>query len=154
MKMEILAYTAGLFDGEGCIHISKVKAGQYNHKLDYHQLHVNLVNTNKKVLNWLKDEFGGSVRRHDIKARSKCWTWYMYTIKAKDFLKLIYPYLIIKKEQAKIAIEFREKRINIQFKDRESQLQEVIRREKCRQKISKLNHRGDINEGIKLSVSI
>ncbi|MBA7577582.1 hypothetical protein ES708_19435 [subsurface metagenome] len=154
MRKEILAYMAGLFDGEGCIHITKTKAGKYNHRSDYHQLQVNLVNTNKKVLDWIKNRFGGSVRRHDIKSRSKAWTWYIYTIKAKDFLKMIYPYLVIKEKQAKIAIEFRENRKNIQWQNKEFQLKEIARREKCRQEISKLNHGGDINAGIKLSISL
>lgn len=144
MKIEILAYTAGLLDGEGSIGIICMKPGKNNnYKLPYHQLHVGIVNTHKGVLDWLKIKFGGSISRHDKNAKSKTWHWTINTRKAAAFLKIIYPYLIIKQGQAKLAIEFRDNRKDIRSKPKEFQLIEVLRREGYRQKIMKLNHGGD-----------
>lgn len=144
MKKEILAYTAGLLDGEGSIGIVVMNPSAKNrYKLPFHQLHVHVVNTNKEVLDWLKDTFGGSICVHDKKSKSDTWTWQIYTKNAKKFLELIYPYLKIKRKQARLAIEFREYRKDIRSKPKEFQLIEVLRREEYRQKIMKLNHGGD-----------
>ncbi len=62
MKDIDLAYIAGLVDGEGCIMITKENRLYTEAKHGYRfWLQVKITNTNKAVLEWVKDLFGGSV---------------------------------------------------------------------------------------------
>ena len=104
-----LAYAAGLFDGEGCIGIYKRKMADC--KVGYHYaLQVRINMADNIILAWLHLHFGGSLI-HD-KPRKSNWksmtSWALWANGAVKFLKLILPYLKLKKEQAKIAIEFQE----------------------------------------------
>ena len=96
------AYAAGLFDGEGCISIcGPLQRGGAN-------LRVVLGNTYKPILEQLKAQFGGSVglgRRATV-CRLTLWQWTLSGDKAVRFLEIVFPYLVIKKEQAQIAFEF------------------------------------------------
>lgn len=101
------AYIAGFFDGEGCISIHKGKI--YGKSINpYHRLTIHLANINENIIDYFVDFFGG-YKRTNYKCRGKerpCHYWVISTQKAANFLKLILPYLKIKKEQATIAIEF------------------------------------------------
>ena len=57
-RTEILAYTAGIVDGEGSIHIfkSKTKQGSAGFKIE---MRVSVSNTNEYLCQWLKMQFGG-----------------------------------------------------------------------------------------------
>ena len=103
MERTDLAYAAGIVDGEGCITISKSKMGNF-------QIQVRVVNTNEWLLQWLKFAFGGRVAPlNDNRKEERGWKpnyyWYLRTEETKEFLKLIYPYLRIKKTQAEIVIK-------------------------------------------------
>lgn len=142
-RRTILAYTAGLVDGEGCIKISINKPNKKNGgKLDKHYLDVNVTNTNKEVIYWLKNEFGGSVYTTygecQGKKHKQIWRWTIVSNQAKDFLKLIYPYFIIKKEQAKLGIEFQKNKKYMNQQKLDFQLKEIAWREYYKQEISKL----------------
>jgi len=112
---EIAAYAAGLFDGEGCIRITrtipKPKSPQSrNHNFCY-TLYISVAMTDPSPIKFLKKHFSGSTR--PVKNRKPgvwrplyCWwTWGKFAI---PFLKIVYPYCLIKKEQIENAIEFRE----------------------------------------------
>ena len=98
------AYAAGLFDGEGCVHIAPyVKRGR-----DYHRLYVILTNTYLPVLKWAQSRWGGYLQqveattlRHRVAFHLRFTEGY-----AEPFLKCILPYLIIKKAQAQIGLAF------------------------------------------------
>jgi hypothetical protein len=82
-----LAYIAGIIDGEGSIGINKIK--NYNGtNTTYYRLLVQVCMVEGCIPQWLCDAFG-----------------------AVSFLKVILPYLKIKKEQAEIAIEFQSQRM-------------------------------------------
>ena len=102
-----LAYYAGLFDGEGCIHIGKthVKKGGL-----LYQLACKIAMYNLPVLEEFKSHFGGSIR-HDKKdpihnKYGLLVTWTIYSSRATTFLSQIMPHLRIKKPQAELAIQF------------------------------------------------
>lgn len=101
-----LAYIAGLFDGEGCIIIERSRP--YNRATVRHWLHVSIANTNKEVLDWIQECFGGAVRRtgNPRGNRQVCWGWYIKSASALLFLTSLLPYLRIKRAQADIAIQF------------------------------------------------
>lgn len=103
----ILAYTAGILDGEGCISVTKRKA---RNKRGYSpDLIVSVPNTKLWLPQWLKMNYGGSVvPRKNISPLSKLpqWKWAITGKQAAEFLKLIVPYLYIKRPEAELAIAF------------------------------------------------
>lgn len=102
-----LAYAGGLFDGEGSIFIGKVKTDRNKSGLLF-RLHIEMCNTNEVAVRRMQLYFGGSVyeRYADIDTRRTLWAWHLRGQKALGFLRIIVPYLRIKKPQAELAIEF------------------------------------------------
>jgi hypothetical protein len=67
-------------------------------------------NTNYKLTDWLKATFGGSVYktvRNDIHHKDY-YTWRINADKAKGILERALPYMLLKDEQARLAIHFQE----------------------------------------------
>lgn len=98
-----IAYIAGFFDGEGSIFISKSRKQYF--------LTVSISNTDKSVLESIQRIMGGSLSKSPDK-RENCSHLFrlrLYCDEAKKFLEKILPYLKIKKEQAKLSIEFQSK---------------------------------------------
>lgn len=102
-----LAYAAGLFDGEGSVFIARGRTNRNKSGL-YFSLRIEFGNTNEQAVRWMQCYFGGSVyeRYADIDTRRTLWAWHLRGQKALGFLKVIVPYLRIKKSQAELAIEF------------------------------------------------
>lgn len=98
------AYAAGLFDGEGSIIIDKPRRGKG------HALMVQLGMREPAAVAWLQERWPGSLRpyAHRLKERDvfTFWHWRRSTSSAAAFLYDILPYLLVKREQAQIAIEF------------------------------------------------
>jgi hypothetical protein len=107
------AYLAGFMDGEGSFSI--VKTYQIKKRVDgskvkgirYH-LHVKITNTNKQVLDWIVEHFGGQLSN-----KKQVCDWkpkWDLTItgngKMESFILAILPYLIVKKQQAQVALDF------------------------------------------------
>jgi hypothetical protein len=109
MKKTDLAYVAGIIDGEGWISIKNrtIKNGNRNYALK-----VGVGNTNEWLINWLKFSFGGSVclKKKWLVNQKQQWIWDLSTKQASEFLKLILPYLRLKKPQAELAISFQSRR--------------------------------------------
>lgn len=88
-------YVAGLFDGEGCIYISK----------DLHCLQVSISQKTTGILKLLATKFGGKIR-----TKSKCHSCWQWRLTNKQeiigFLQAIEPHVIIKKSDVAIAFEF------------------------------------------------
>lgn len=104
MKKTDLAYAAGIVDGEGCISFC------YSHK-KYQALLVEVTNTNEWLVRWFSFVFGGRTYFQNDKRRvgpkyKPIFRWIIRSTEALEFLKLIYPYLMLKKTQADIAIKF------------------------------------------------
>lgn len=105
------AYIAGFLDGEGSICLSKPKNRRTPHPL------ITLCNTHFGVMNWISKKLElretaiytypeDTIRNHKIK--------YAVTIgrqaKIKEILENVFPYLIIKKRQAELMLEYLERR--------------------------------------------
>lgn len=103
MTSQELAYAAGILDGEGSIIISHTK-------YQYAVLFVTVSNTHHGVIKWLHKNFGGSVYQNKQPKRKLCYKWTLCSNQAVRFLEVIYPFLMIKKERAKIAIKFQNKK--------------------------------------------
>ena len=120
---EILAYTAGIIDGEG--HIAILNKPDCRSR----KVQVGVTNTNEWLCQWLKMQFGGRV--FTWKPYQKNWKpayrWTLEFKRASDFLKLALPYLNIKRAHAEIAIAYQERRIMGKRTDNQKVLDEADR---------------------------
>ena len=105
---EKLAYVAGIMDGEGCFSI------YHNKPLDRHFITIDIYNSCIELLKWLSENFPGEAR--EIKAPSKKihtnwkpqYIWRSNNRHTLQFLRDIFPFLLVKKKQCELAIQFRE----------------------------------------------
>lgn len=103
------AYLAGFVDGEGTIIIAR-KPQHGKMANDQYHLQFHIVNTEPAIIQWIKDTFDGRaycVRRQRTD-RKALYGWQYTGIMACHVIQCIRPYLIIKKRQADLAIEFQE----------------------------------------------
>lgn len=101
---ELLAYIAGITDGEGCINLYGSRSA-YNYAP-----RVSITNSSVELMELLKEEFGGSVTvmrdgTHPDHPR-KTYSWYLGYRNVGPFLYQIYPYLLIKKRQARLVLMY------------------------------------------------
>lgn len=102
-----LAYIAGFFDGEGYIGITFRQGKGYR----WRTLQAKVGNTNEWVINYLKFSFGGSIYKRKVYGNQRqSFDWTLVGNQAASFLKLILPFLKLKRPQAEIAIRFQERK--------------------------------------------
>lgn len=116
-----LAYFAGLLDGEGCLHVCDKKKCKrksrgirktsriWRDRVNFSTA-LTIANCNLEVLEWLVENFGGFIQTHKKKFKEHWdWkrTWHIRPIQIYPILKLVLPYLIIKKKQAILMLEAR-----------------------------------------------
>lgn len=106
LKKEIIAYAAGLFDGEGCVDIYKASLSKASKSPSY-MLRVNIVQKDGRIMNWLEEHFDGYVAK-DFHGGYYIYKWELRSQAAKRFLLIIFPFVKIKKEQVELAILFEE----------------------------------------------
>ncbi len=110
MKRTDWAYAAGIIDGEGCI-ILKCNRSASTHRPSY-QIALAVSSTNEWLCQYLKMLFGaGTVRLKEYpksKRQSPCWEFRIFSRKAYTALKLVLPYLNLKRPEAELAISFQE----------------------------------------------
>ena len=109
MKKTDIAYTAGIIDGEGCITIGKRTSRTCRSGMRY-GLSVKVSSTDEWLCQWLKLAWGGSIYLHKSKKTkwSDAWCWTIQTNMAVEFLRIILPYLNLKRPQAELALSFQE----------------------------------------------
>ena len=110
METTRIAYLAGLFDGEGCIRINramskKTLATMERATPDY-DLAVHMTNQCLEVIEPFKENWGGYVYANKRDNRKICFQWILYGRKAEEMIRLLQPYLIIKREKAILALEY------------------------------------------------
>lgn len=98
-----LAYFAGFFDGEGSIVIST------SEKL-YHSLTISVAQTYPVPLYRMQDRFGGTVSYKEPSNGNKpLYDWRVHSYSASEALSAMREFLIVKRDEADLAIEFQEK---------------------------------------------
>jgi len=103
-----LAYLAGFFDGEGCITIDKL----YNMRCE-------VGNTNEWIIKFFQFYFSGSGYRARRKIETTVfWVWYVRGKDATKFLKMILPYLKLKRTEAELAIKFQAQKNSVHYRGR------------------------------------
>ncbi len=138
-------YIAGLFDGEGWILITRTTSNK-EMKSPAFYLRVGIEMTNFEVLNNICNKYGGHIYTRPVKRavnRKITHTWYLDGKKSINFLTDIKEFLIIKKKQAEIAIDY-QNHVGCFTKDnhhsgRQLTNEEIIYREKVVQEIRSLN---------------
>lgn len=115
--LQQLAYLAGIVDGEGCFYFGKVKQGRYGNGTQWH-CHLSVTNTDKRLINWLNDLFGGnSERRYRWTSKKTfCRPIYKWQASGKmlDYIcPVILPYLIVKRDQCLTFLKIRKTYANI-----------------------------------------
>ena len=103
---EKYAYAAGILDGEGCIAIAKV-----NHPdsgSTYYKPRIYVVNTDKRIIEWFASNFGGCIYTKTSKGNCKTiYSWHLnITEQIDDFIRKLYPYLLIKLEKVHTLLFF------------------------------------------------
>jgi hypothetical protein len=100
-----VAYTAGLFDGEGSVSIQK--NSQQGHPL--YSLSASMKSTTLILLEYMQYLWGGGIypgRNYNTEKHRQQWQWRLHGQAAADFLEVVRPRLLLKKEHASLGIEF------------------------------------------------
>ncbi len=140
MKDANWPYLAGLIDGEGCITITigcRYWTNKDGIKTKYpaYCLQVTITNNSLKLMQYLIQHFGGVYYSHARKNPNANlgYIWMPKGMKNKETLLLsVLPYLVIKKEQANLALQF------VRMKDQI----DPPARQKLTEQIQLLNRRG------------
>jgi len=139
---------AAYVDGEGTIMISKsrTKTGRGNPN---YVLMLIVANTHPLLIKWLCDTFPATaVYSHSSRSRMEvacgvqhrkpCFSWRQFEERAAIIIERILPYLIMKKDQAKVALAYRELR-KAGSKGRKVTAEDLAAREEMRSKMRELN---------------
>lgn len=109
LTKEEAAYIAGLVDGEGTISISKNK----NNSPGSYSIVLRIYNSNIDMLNFVKEKTElGSVKPNQLTKKwegrnfKQVFKWQIFANDMRTFLPQIIPYLISKKEIAKLVLEW------------------------------------------------
>ena len=143
MNNSDLAYMAGIVDGEGSVNISYRRKKKYGDT----QARVGLFvyNSDVRLLKWIQKRFHGSV--HVYAARQPTWkpfgAWHASDLATMRVLELVLPFLVIKKDQAKIAIRFQKTKLPASLGRKNGVSISVAKlRRNLMVKLKKLNKRG------------
>lgn len=106
-EIGIYSYFAGIIDGEGTISM------YYYKKLDRYFLTLEVYNNCPKIIHWLETNIGGYSRpisspsRNDKVNWKTTYVWRLQNNESLHVLETLLPYLVSKREQCEIAIEFK-----------------------------------------------
>lgn len=146
-----LAYCAGILDGEGSIGVQIAKPNK-TRKTNSYRVRVRVAMCDIGAITLLQELFGGSIKTRQPKnlRHRMSYDWIVRSLRAKDALTEMLPYLIIKRERAQIAIELIDRvssnRVTITRKKiRQTSDQEVGIRHDLYTRIFKLNERVKYN---------
>jgi len=144
MKDWFIPYVAGLTDGEGCITIGKTSPRR-THSANY-RLEVIIVNNCLEPLTACRQQFGGNIRARTLPLSHQVhYAWEVVADQAYKFLQIVHPYLIIKKKQAELGMEFREAiTFCIPAPGKKLPPDEIALREAYWQRMRQLNHSNKI----------
>lgn len=117
-----MAYAAAMIDGEGTFSISRVRLvrnGKVVPNQYQYQLRVTISNSSQILMKWLVDKLGGTYYTQVNHASKQaiangqkyfapCYRWNLLGgyKSIEKFILAVLPYLVIKDEQAKVALEF------------------------------------------------
>ena len=100
-----IAYVAGLIDGEGCVHLDVSR-----HRIHRARVSVGMTEPALGLLKSLKQGWGGTIyqARKATEKWAAAYTWHITGEKASVFLREVGPSLLLKAEQARLALQVEE----------------------------------------------
>lgn len=104
-EVEKIAYLAGILDGEGHFSLMFYKAEKRYFAI------VGVANTSTKLMDWLKNNFGGTVYTKNQPSDKLHWKqryeWRLYAKAIDIIIPQVIPFLVVKQEHAKIVMQLR-----------------------------------------------
>lgn len=98
-----IAWAAGFLDGEGYIGVTR-NFNKRNGRM-YYRIDLNAAQVHLAPMELLKSMFGGRVNFHQNKHQGY-WYWRVYGEEARQAIVLLLPYLVVKRKQADMAMQF------------------------------------------------
>lgn len=135
-----IAYFAGIIDGEGTILIAKQT---WKEKTSYFP-RMDVSNSDRRIIEWIQSEFGGTIQKYQRQIHRRHKPVYRVSFHssiAESVVRLILPFLIIKREQAEVFLAFRQ-RMNDKHPMHPLSADERATREQLYWAMKKLNKRG------------
>lgn len=148
-KERLLAYAAGIIDGEGSISLKHQSPRPANRSINESWVSKLTVKMNDlEALNLLSSLFGGNIKMvHDKTKIEKGlfpgYSWDLTSKKATKALKKILPFLRIKKEQAEIVLRY-QSRIDHAKHGQKLSDHEIEIRQKIANRLKFLHHKNDL----------
>ena len=99
-----IAYFAGIFDGEGCV---SIQSGRQRDGTEILRMRLLVSNTCLPLLSFIQERFGGYIDWVDKRSRRPCYHLRFDGSLAGTVLEVLLPYLIVKREVGRVALEFR-----------------------------------------------
>ena len=110
-----LAWAAGFIDGDGVISMYK----RADRPVNEYRVVVRAMNTNRLALDKLKGMFGGSVHVMTKASNTHGWKpsfyWSASDCKAEKAIRLLSPFLVLKREQASLALRARDEGASVRL---------------------------------------
>ncbi len=109
-KRHLLSYLAGVFDGEGCVSLSKGRRRKTGWSPQY-RVHMRVAMADGVVPLLFQNVFGGGLHKRLPDGRRTLRTQYHWEITGHSclpILKELLPYILIKRPQFEVAIHFLE----------------------------------------------
>src|SRR5665213_3585254 len=94
-------YAAGFFDGEGSVQIFRSRYIKPGYRSLYYCIRVNIANTDRSVLEWTKERWGGGIISERRPHPSNWKQVYQWTVAAKTavgYLRDLAPFVKVKKD--------------------------------------------------------
>ena len=122
MDSIIISYIAGFLDGEGSIYVAdggiktkKLANGKIKKYFKGWNTNVIITNTHKGVLEFIQKHIGGRLYKRSYKQKSYHHTVYSLSFTTQKsietLLDTIFPFLIVKKQQAQIMLNYVKSRL-------------------------------------------
>jgi hypothetical protein len=106
---EQIAWAAGFFDGEGCITAKSTYTSSRGRKrVLVGSLVVTVVQRVVDPLYIFREMFGGAVRLNKNRTGNPVWAIEYYGTDAMNILEALRPYLVVKREQAELALTMKD----------------------------------------------
>jgi len=139
-----LAYMAGIIDGEGALTITSIK----NEKRQIFQTSIGVSSTDKILIDWIVEVFGGWQKEYTPKqtpknSRKKVYRWQITGTNIDVFLSLIKPYILIKRREVEL-LELNRKTFSKNPGFRGVTPENVSLRKKYANELQKIHCRGNL----------
>lgn len=106
-----IALLAGIIIGEGSIFIGNFSCNPKTNE-PYYQTNIQVANTDKGLIDWLQNTFGGlfstrTRKQMPLNSRKQVYMWTITGERLTHLCELLLPYMICKREEIEIMLKMR-----------------------------------------------